>query len=145
MAHWFMEQGPGALPIERAALGAFDLSVLYVAGQWQWLVRRDGHDVAEGAARVARAARQHAEAVVLKLGEIKGSGETMTPGQLKEKGKHYFGKDWAREIAAIVGYHPSTVTKWPRKYTTIPERAAVAFRAWEARRKLETEHARQSS
>lgn len=68
MAHWFIEKGKGGFPVERAALGAFDLSVLYVGGEWQWLVRRDGHDLAEGAARAARAARQQVEAVALKLG-----------------------------------------------------------------------------
>ncbi|MBV8453849.1 MAG: hypothetical protein JOZ29_16485 [Deltaproteobacteria bacterium] len=41
---------------EHAAIGGFGLLVAYVADEWQWLVRRDGCDVAEGAARAALAA-----------------------------------------------------------------------------------------
>jgi hypothetical protein len=58
LARWFTAHEYGFFPIERAALGACDLSVLHVGGEWQWLVRRDGHDVAEGAARACpRASR----------------------------------------------------------------------------------------
>jgi hypothetical protein len=60
----------------------------------------------------------------------------MTPGQLREKGKRYFGNDWAKELAPIVGYAPDTVRHWSQKCTTIPERAAAAFRAWEAQRNI---------
>jgi hypothetical protein len=66
-AHWFTEKEHDGFPVEKAALGAFDLSVLYVGGEWQWLVRREGRDVAEGAARGCLAARQQAEAVALRL------------------------------------------------------------------------------
>jgi hypothetical protein len=61
MAHY----EAGSFPIERAALGACDLSVLHIGGEWQWLVRRDGRDVAEGAARTPGEARAQAEAVAL--------------------------------------------------------------------------------
>jgi hypothetical protein len=44
-----------------------DLSVLHVGGEWQWLVQREGRDIAEGAARGAMDARRQAEAVALKL------------------------------------------------------------------------------
>jgi hypothetical protein len=54
-------------PVERAALGSCDLSVLHVGGEWQWLVRHAGRDVAEGAARAAVDAQRQAEAVALKL------------------------------------------------------------------------------
>jgi hypothetical protein len=48
VAHWDgrisgVELGRcGSFPIERAALGACDLSVLHVGGEWPWLVRRHG-------------------------------------------------------------------------------------------------------
>jgi hypothetical protein len=41
---------------------------LHIAGEWQWLVRQGGRDVAEGAAQAAADAKQEAEAVALKLG-----------------------------------------------------------------------------
>jgi hypothetical protein len=44
-----------------------DLSVLPIGGEWQWLVRQAGRDVAEGAARAAADAKREAEAVALKL------------------------------------------------------------------------------
>jgi hypothetical protein len=60
LAHWFTQYDPGGFPVEKAALGACDLSVLHVGGEWQWLVRRDGRDVAEGSARAALDAQQQA-------------------------------------------------------------------------------------
>lgn len=45
-----------------AAVGGRDLSVSYVSGEWQWLVRRAGRDVAEGLARACLAAKQQAQA-----------------------------------------------------------------------------------
>ena len=51
----------GGFPVERAALGGCDLSVVYVGGNWEWLVRRAGHDIAEGAARSCLGAKQQAE------------------------------------------------------------------------------------
>ena len=50
-------------PVEKAALGDCDLSVVLVGGSWEWLVRRAGRDIAEGAARASLPARQQAEAV----------------------------------------------------------------------------------
>jgi hypothetical protein len=53
IAYWFIQQEQGGFPVERAALDGYDLSVLYVDGEWQWLVRCDDRDIAEGAARTA--------------------------------------------------------------------------------------------
>jgi len=53
---------------ERAALSSCDLSVLHVGGEWQWLVRQAGCDVAEGAARDQVDAQRQADSVALKLG-----------------------------------------------------------------------------
>jgi predicted DNA-binding WGR domain protein len=39
-AQWFTLHEHGGFPIECAALGACDLSVLHVGGEWQWLVRQ---------------------------------------------------------------------------------------------------------
>jgi hypothetical protein len=66
-AYWFTVREQGGFPVERAALGSCDLSMLHIAGEWQWLVRQDGRDVAEGAASSADDARREAEAVALKL------------------------------------------------------------------------------
>jgi hypothetical protein len=42
--------------------------MLHIAGEWQWLVRQDGRDMAEGAAAPsADDARREAEAVALRL------------------------------------------------------------------------------
>jgi hypothetical protein len=41
---------------------------LHVGGDWEWLVRQAGRDVAEGTARAAVDAKQEAESVALKLG-----------------------------------------------------------------------------
>jgi hypothetical protein len=68
LAHWFTRCECGGFPVERAALCSCDLSVLHVGGEWQWLVRQAGRDVAEGAARTDVDARHQAEAVALKLG-----------------------------------------------------------------------------
>jgi hypothetical protein len=68
-AHWFTHLEHGGFPIERAALGSCDLSILHVGGEWQWLVRQAGRDVAEGAARTAVDAQRQAEAIALELGE----------------------------------------------------------------------------
>jgi hypothetical protein len=47
LAHWFTQHEEGGLPVERAALGSCDLSLLHVGGEWQWwLVRQAGRDVA---------------------------------------------------------------------------------------------------
>ena len=67
-ACWFTHLEHGSFPIERAALGTCDLSVLHVDGEWQWLVRQAGRDVTEGAARSAVDAQWQAEAVALELG-----------------------------------------------------------------------------
>jgi hypothetical protein len=68
MAHWFTQQEQGGVPVERAALGSCDLSIMRIGDQWQWHVRREGRDVAEGATRAAPDARREAEAAALKLG-----------------------------------------------------------------------------
>jgi hypothetical protein len=67
LAHWFTQHEDGGFPIEKAALGCCDLSILHVGGEWQWLVRQAGRDIAEGAARSAVDAQCEAEAVALKL------------------------------------------------------------------------------
>ena len=67
LARWFMQYEHGSFPIERAVLGACDLSVLHVGGEWKWLVRRHGRDAAEGFAHTARDARKQAEAAALCL------------------------------------------------------------------------------
>jgi hypothetical protein len=64
-AYWFEHKEQGGFPVLRAALGSCDLSVLHVGGEWQWLVRCDGRDVAEGAARTADDAQRQAEAMAL--------------------------------------------------------------------------------
>ena len=67
LARWFTAHEYGFFPIERAALGACDLSVLHVGGEWQWLVRRNGRDAEEGAARADVEAREQAEAIALSV------------------------------------------------------------------------------
>jgi hypothetical protein len=42
----------GGFPVERAALGACELSALHIDGEWQWLVRQEGRDVTEGPRRL---------------------------------------------------------------------------------------------
>jgi hypothetical protein len=37
---WFTYHEQGGFPVERAALGSCDLSVLHVGDEWQWLVRQ---------------------------------------------------------------------------------------------------------
>jgi hypothetical protein len=65
--HWFTVREQGGFPVERAALGSCDLSMLHIAGEWQWLVRQDGRDMAEEAVPSADDARREAEAVALRL------------------------------------------------------------------------------
>jgi hypothetical protein len=67
MAHWFTQAEHGGFPVERAVIGPCDLSILHIGGEWQWLVRQAGRDVAEGAARAAADAKREAEAVAIKL------------------------------------------------------------------------------
>ena len=66
-AHWFTQHERGGFPIEKAALGSCDLSILHVGGEWQWLVRQAGRDVAEGAARTADDARREAIAAAVAI------------------------------------------------------------------------------
>lgn len=68
MTHWFTHLEHGGFPIERAALGSCELSILLIGGEWQWLVRQAGRDVAEGAARTDADARRQAEAIARELG-----------------------------------------------------------------------------
>jgi hypothetical protein len=58
MAEWFTQKEQGGFPIERTSIGYFHLSVLYAGGEWQWLIQREGRDVAEGGALSSLAARQ---------------------------------------------------------------------------------------
>jgi uncharacterized protein (DUF2252 family) len=44
------------------------IAARHVGGEWQWLVRRAGRDVAEGTAGADREAREQAEAAALLLG-----------------------------------------------------------------------------
>jgi hypothetical protein len=37
IAYWLTQQEHGGFPLERAALGSCDLSVLHIGGEWQWL------------------------------------------------------------------------------------------------------------
>jgi len=66
-AYWFTDHEQGGFPVERAALGSCELSVLHIGGEWQWLVRHDGRDVAEGVAPSADDAKREAEAMALRL------------------------------------------------------------------------------
>jgi hypothetical protein len=66
-AYWFTVHEQGGFPVESAALGSCDLSIMHIAGEWQWLVQQDGRDVAEGASSSGDDARQEAEAVAVKL------------------------------------------------------------------------------
>lgn len=61
LVHWFTQHEEGGFPVERAVLGLCDLSVLHIAGEWQWLVQQFGQDVAEGAAITADEAKRQAE------------------------------------------------------------------------------------
>jgi hypothetical protein len=67
MAQWFTQYDLFGFPIEQAVIGDCDLSVVFVGGEWQWPVRRDGCDLAEGQARACLAAKQQAEAVTLRF------------------------------------------------------------------------------
>jgi hypothetical protein len=66
-AYWFTVHEQGGFPVERAALGSCELSVMHIAGEWQWLVRQDGRDVKEGAAPSADGAKLEAEAMAVLL------------------------------------------------------------------------------
>jgi hypothetical protein len=68
LTYWFTQHERGGFPVEKAALGSCDLSMMHIGGEWQWLVRRAGRDVAEGASRAAADAQRQAEAVALKQG-----------------------------------------------------------------------------
>jgi hypothetical protein len=66
-AYWLTVREEGGFPVERAALGHCELSALHIGGEWQWLVRQEGRDVAEGSAPSADDAKQEAETVALRL------------------------------------------------------------------------------
>jgi hypothetical protein len=72
-AYWFTSSEKDGFPVERAAFGGCDLSIMDIAGEWQWLVREGGRDVAEGAASSADDAKLEAEAVALKLWSLRES------------------------------------------------------------------------
>ena len=65
--HWFTVHEYGGLRVDSASLGSCDLSILHIAGEWLWLVRRDGRDMAEGAASSRDDARRDAEGAALRL------------------------------------------------------------------------------
>jgi hypothetical protein len=52
---------PSGFPVEQAKCCGCDLSVVFVRGNWEWLVKHAGRDVAEGAARSCLGAKQQAE------------------------------------------------------------------------------------
>jgi hypothetical protein len=59
-AHWKYGELRG-FPHDKATLGGSDLSVAYVGGEWQWLMRHAGHNIDAGSARPCRGAKQQAE------------------------------------------------------------------------------------
>ena len=67
MARWFTAYEADGFPIECAALAGCGLAVAFVAGEWQWLMRRDGCDVAKSSARACLAAKQQAEGAALRF------------------------------------------------------------------------------
>jgi hypothetical protein len=62
-AHWFTDCERGGFPVEKAVVGGCDLTVAFIGGGWQWLVRCQGRVVVEGAARSAEGAKEQAESV----------------------------------------------------------------------------------
>jgi hypothetical protein len=66
-AYWFKVEEKGGFPVERAALGSCELSVMHIAGEWQWLIRQDGRDVKKGSAPLLTVAKLEAETVALGL------------------------------------------------------------------------------
>jgi hypothetical protein len=70
MAYWFTQYDLFGFPGELATLGDCDLSVMFVGGNWEWLVRHDGRDVAEGSPRCSAAAKQQAEDMARRFLEV---------------------------------------------------------------------------
>jgi len=70
MAQWRTQYDCSGFPVEQAKLCGFDLSVAYIGGEWQWLVRRDGRDFAEGAARCAAVAKEQAANAAWRLLDV---------------------------------------------------------------------------
>ena len=64
---WFRSPEDGGIPTERCAVGDCDCNLMHIGDEWHWLVRRDGHDLAEGVALDPAEARRQAEAVVKAL------------------------------------------------------------------------------
>lgn len=67
LVHWFKQHDHGGFPVELAALGSCDLSVIHIGREWQWLVRQGGRDVVEGAATAADEAKGQAEEAALRF------------------------------------------------------------------------------
>jgi hypothetical protein len=67
--YWCEPAEQGGFPLQRAAVGDCDLSVLRVGDEYHWLVRPDGRDVAEGRAGTVDEARRQAEAAAQALGQ----------------------------------------------------------------------------
>jgi len=74
-AYLFDHREAGGFPVQRAAVGDCDLSVVHVGGEWQWLIRCAGRDIAEGAARSDDDAQRQAEAAAQQLARRKGPSE----------------------------------------------------------------------
>jgi len=70
LAYWFTQFDLFGFPVELAEVGGCELRVCFVGGEWQWLVRRDDCDVAEGTARGCLAAKQQAEAFAGRLLQV---------------------------------------------------------------------------
>ena len=68
LADWHTRHDRNGFPLERATLGTFDLAVAFVGGEWQWLLRGDGRDLAEGAERAELAAQLAVEQAAVRLG-----------------------------------------------------------------------------
>lgn len=71
MTYWFTTRDAGSFPIERAAVGDCDLSIMRIGDTWRWFVSLSGRDVAKGSSGSAADARRQAETVaaVRRLGE----------------------------------------------------------------------------
>jgi hypothetical protein len=67
MARWFTQYELFGFPVELAEVGDCELRVCFVGGEWQWLIRCEGQDVAEGAARTCLGAKQQAENAARRL------------------------------------------------------------------------------
>ena len=70
MAYWFAPRDHDELPAERAALGDCELAVMRIGGEWEWLVMREGREIAAGAAVRHDDARMQAEAAAQEINRL---------------------------------------------------------------------------